>query len=337
MLVGLAQFYSDNLSPRRRRARPSARRKGSTTGSPTLRVEEGRRRRIAGPRPRNVSAVVLLALQLAADGLETVIARWTGMPGRESRGYRTTGNRGRNPSPKTPSAASCTIASISANLPDGEGGWIPAAHRPVLDTGSFRSGRSGSAAQPMSGRSSARDTGAIPLRARLSAGIVVGGSTSQTPRDGSRRISCYPAQQVSANALSARGISRVSTRRRLTELSGDVPPAQTTIERQIAYNASMRRAGGTMRDRQRLEIEARTRSHRRAVGSGDLTREAYLAERDRLKNQLQGLRGATEWETALLAGGGISPRSWQRPGQPRQRSSGTIWRRLDLSAHRGPG
>ena len=38
---------------------------------------------------------------------------------------------------------------------------------------------------------------------------------------------------------------------------------------------------------------------------GDLTRDAYLAERDRLQDRPTGLRGATEWARAMTRAAGF--------------------------------
>ena len=55
---------------------------------------------------------------------------------------------------------------------------------------------------------------------------------------------------------------------------------------------------------------------------GDLTREAYLAERERLQDRLTGLRGATEWSTSLTRAAGFLrdlPAAWQT-AKPEQRN-----------------
>jgi hypothetical protein len=55
---------------------------------------------------------------------------------------------------------------------------------------------------------------------------------------------------------------------------------------------------------------------------GDLTRDAYLAERDRLQDRFTALRGSTEWSTALREAAGLLrdlPAAWAS-ATPEQRN-----------------
>src|SRR5918998_1515670 len=76
---------------------------------------------------------LLLAFRLAAEGQsdrEVATAL-------NAAGYRTTGNRGRNLFTKDTVCVLLQNRFYLGELPDGQGGHVPAAHHPVLDTELF--------------------------------------------------------------------------------------------------------------------------------------------------------------------------------------------------------
>lgn len=127
MLVGMAQFYSDNLSAETKKGKAERKAQGLHNGLLSFGVKKNSDGQII-PDPDNYPGL-LLAFSTAAEGKsdrEVADALNIG-------GYRTTGNRGRNPFSKD------TVRHVLQNrfylgeLRDGEGGWISDAHDPVLD------------------------------------------------------------------------------------------------------------------------------------------------------------------------------------------------------------
>ena len=140
MLVGLAQFYSDNLSGETKKGKRERKAQGLYNGllpfgvtkgpeglpilDQTIRHDEGDR-----PRPIVPAAGLQFAFELAAAGKsDREIAKAL-----NAAGYRTSGNRGANLFSKDTVRRILTNRFYVGELPDGQGGWVPGRHGPLID------------------------------------------------------------------------------------------------------------------------------------------------------------------------------------------------------------
>jgi hypothetical protein len=144
MLVGLSQFYSDNLSQETKKGKAERKAQGLYNGL----LPFGLKTNSDGtpvPDPEMYPGL-LLAFQLAADGKsDRAVA-----DALTAAGYRTTGNRGRNPFTKDTVCRMLQNRFYLGELPDGNGGWIPGAHQLVLDVELFeRAAAARRASQPV--------------------------------------------------------------------------------------------------------------------------------------------------------------------------------------------
>src|SRR5215213_762541 len=139
-LAAFAQFYSDNLSAETKKGKAERKAQGLFNGL----LPFGLKTNSDGlpvPDPDTYSGLVH-AFRLAAEGksdreVATVL---------NSDGFRTTGNRGRNPFTKDTVCVLLQNRFYLGELPDGEGRHVPAAHQPVLDVELFEQAQQARAA-----------------------------------------------------------------------------------------------------------------------------------------------------------------------------------------------
>ncbi len=140
MLVGLGQFYSDNLAFETKKGKQERKRQGLYNGLLPFGVTKGTdgiptRDRTARPDPAGRTREVvpaeglLMAFELAAAGQSDLdIAKAL-----NAAGHRTSGNRGANPFSKDTVRRILTNRFYLGELPDGEGGWLPGKHDTLVD------------------------------------------------------------------------------------------------------------------------------------------------------------------------------------------------------------
>src|SRR5918995_1692158 len=130
-LAAFAQYYSDNLSTETKKGKAERKAQGLHNGLLPFGLKtnpDG----IPVPDPETYPGL-LLAFRLAAEGKsdrEVATAL-------NAAGYRTSGNRGRNPFSKDTVCVLLQNRFYLGQLPDGNGGYIPAVHQPVLDAELF--------------------------------------------------------------------------------------------------------------------------------------------------------------------------------------------------------
>ena len=144
MLVGLAQFYSDNLSWETKKGKGERKARGLHNGLLPFGTTKGP----DGLPGLDTSAwacdVASRQEIVPADGLR--LAFELAAAGKSDReiahalndaGYRTTGNRGHNPFTKDTVRTMLINRFYVGELPDGQGGWVPGKHAILIDSALF--------------------------------------------------------------------------------------------------------------------------------------------------------------------------------------------------------
>jgi hypothetical protein len=123
-----------------------------------------------------------------------------------------------------------------------------------------------------------------------------------TERKKTVRIYCYQRRQVSSCQQRSALLSVIEEQ--ITAYLKTFHLPEDVVADVVAhYEAAAEQR--TDANRQRREIESKLERIAELYAWGDLTREAYLAERDRLQDRLTGLRDATDWSTALRQAAGF--------------------------------
>jgi DNA invertase Pin-like site-specific DNA recombinase len=297
MHVGLSQFYSDNLAFETKKGKAERKAQGFYNGIVPFGLKKHTESGLPVPDPETYPGL-LLAFQLAAQGKSDRDVA----DALNTAGYRTTGNRGRNPFTKDTVCCLLKNRFYLGELPDGQGGWVPGAHQPVLDEEIFTQA---AVARRANQSGSLKVTRAHRRHSLSGLGICghCGGRLHiLTERKKTVRIYCYQRRQISSceqrSVLLSVIEEQITAYLKTFHLPKDV----------VAEVVSLYELAGEQRmdaDRQRREIESRLERMADLYAWGDLTREAYLAERGRLLDRLTGLRGTTEWSTALRQAAGF--------------------------------
>jgi len=197
MLVGLAQFYSDNLSFETRKGKAERKRQGLHNGL----VPFGATKGPGGVPTLDTVArwcnVATRAEVVPAEGLHRAFElAASGQTDREiaqalnADGYRTSGNRGQNPFTKD------TVRSILRNrfylgeLPDGNGGWLPGKHGLLIDQPLFARAESGRHANTNRAREVSTVRSPWALSGVATCGTCSASMTISHHMSGKRRIRC---------------------------------------------------------------------------------------------------------------------------------------------------
>src|SRR5215217_4167645 len=144
MLVGMAQFYSDNLSWETKKGKGERKARGLHNGLLPFGTTKGPDGLpvldkavwgcdVASRREIVPAEGLQLAFELAAAGKsDREIARAL-----NDAGYRTSGNRGPNPFTKDTVRTMLINRFYVGDLPDGQGGWVPGKHGALIDPALF--------------------------------------------------------------------------------------------------------------------------------------------------------------------------------------------------------
>ena len=289
-LAAFAQYFSDNLSIETKKGKHERKAQGLYNGMLPFGVKKNSDG-IPVPDPDSYPGL-LLAFRLAAEGKSDKVVA----DALTAAGYRTTGNRGRNPFTKD------TVRRILLNrfylgeLPDAQGGWMPGAHDPVLDDALFEEARR---TREANGRNAAK-VNRRHRRYSLSGLAVCGGCGGRlhfhTERSGRARVYCYQGRQSARCGQRSAFLDGIEAQ--IAAYLGTFHLPDETVEQVVEL---YRRASDQHDDaeRRRREIAARLGRIKELYGWGDLTREAYQSERDRLDGEFAGLRAPADMATVL--------------------------------------
>jgi site-specific DNA recombinase len=279
MLVGLAQFYSDNLSQETRKGWHERRSQGLYCGLLPFGVCKGEdgvpvpdtaERPTDGPPVRNYDGL-LLAFEEAANGrADRELARLL-----NARGYRSTGNRGPVPLTKDTVRSILTNRFYVGELPDGNGGWMPAAHAPLIPMELWQRTQAAREQNRKArlGVAPSRRVGSLSGLARC-AGCGGRVHVREAVR-GRQRVECYARAQGSYCREPSAYLDLLEAQL-AAYLAGFTIPVDYQ-ESILAYYEGMQRAYDDVGAR-RARLEARLERLKDLYGWGDITREAYLAE-----------------------------------------------------------
>jgi site-specific DNA recombinase len=283
LLASFAQYYSDNLSTETKKGKAERKAQGRYNGL----LPFGVKKNADGspvPDPKTYPGL-LLAYQWCAEGRsdrEIALAL-------NERGYRSTGNRGNNPFTKDGVRPILRNRFYLGELPDGRGGWQHGAHEALLDDSLF------AAAQVARERNlTAPSTVKVTTAARTYSlsGLVrcdhCGGRLHfNMSKAGRPRVYCYQQQQAARCAQRSTFLdcyeAQIAEHLALFTLPAD-------YRRQILALHAAERRDGDDREARRTQLEGRLARIKELFGWGDMEREVYRVERDRLQQELASLR-----------------------------------------------
>jgi DNA invertase Pin-like site-specific DNA recombinase len=291
MLVGLSQFYSDNLASETKKGKAERKAQGLYNGLLPFGLKKGPEP-IPVPDPATYPGL-LLALQLAGEGRsdrEVAEALYTA-------GYRTTGNRGPNLFTKDTVCRLLKNRFYLGELPDGNGGWMRGVHQPVLDEELFAQ------AQRARAGNRTRNSARVNQRHRLYAlsGLAVCGTCGgrlhiHTARNGRARIYCYQERQGAPCGQRSTFLDGIEDQL-AAFLATFRLPEDTIAELLTRYERLTTEQDDT--EQQQRQVAGRLERIKDLYMWGDLTREAYLTERNQLEQHLARLQTTTD-RVALL-------------------------------------
>ncbi len=290
-LAGFAQYYSDNLSFETKKGKTERKRQGLYNGLLPFGLKKNRDG-IPVPDPETYPGL-LLAFRLAAEGRsDRAVAEAL-----NAAGHRTTGNRGRNPFTRDTVRPLLQNRFYLGELPNGASGWMPGAHDPVLDVDLFDQAQVARAAN---------QSGAVKVnrlhRQHSLSGLAICGHCGgrlhiATDRRGVTRIYCYQRRQASRCGQRSAPLAAVEAQI-AAYLSGFHLPEETVARVVALYERATEERDDV--ERRRRELTNRLERTTDLYRWGDLTREAFQAERDRLQAELGTLRG-TDQRADLVA------------------------------------
>ncbi len=269
-LGAFAQYYSDNLSHETKKGKQERKRQGLYNGFLPFGVMKNDGG-IPVPNPESYPGL-LLAFQSAAEGCSdrevTDILN--------AAGYRTSGNRGANPFTKDTVRPMLLNRFYLGELPDGEGGWIPGVHKPLIPLDLFEA-----ATKTREARRRSINTLTVgnrhttySLSGLCVCGYCGGRLHIHRDRNARPRIYCYQGRQASH--------------------CGQKETFTSTFEEQLtAYIASVR-----LPDDYRQQLVEMGRANHADAGDTESRRRS-------ITNQLERLKALYEW-------GDIEPAEYQR-------------------------
>lgn len=314
-LGAFAQYYSDNLSIETKKGKHERKAQGLYNGLLPFGVKKNDDG-LPVPDPETYPGL-LRAFQAAAEGKsDREVALIL-----NAEGYRTTGNRGRNPFRKDTVRRILINRFYLGDLPDGAGGWVPGKHHPLLDADLFDAAQAARERNQTNARKVRRTLQTYALSGLAICGYCGGPLHVKSNRQGRPRLYCY-------NGGQAEPCQQPSTYLDVCEAQIQEYLASLRIpeDYQGQIMALYRQAHTEQSDHEirRHQITARLERIRELYTWGDLDRNVYREERDIL---------VADWGRGevRMTGHACSPRPrhssaicrW--PGRRRRRGSATGW------------
>lgn len=288
-LAAFAQFYSDNLSTETKKGKAERKAQGLYNGLLPFGVKKNSHG-IPVPDPQTYPGL-LLAYDAAARGssdreVATVL---------NERGYRTTGNRGRNLFTKDTVRPLLQNRFYLGELPDGDGGWRQGAHEPLLDDALFMAAQEARRRRVRNPLPVKRQAQVYSLSGHLVCGHC-GGKLHIHREKGRARVYCYRGRQGPKCAQRSTFLD-IYEAQILEYLDSFSLPEDL---REALKDVQSRSKGG-LEDlaAQRQRIETQLANCRTLFELGDISRDAYVERREELSRQRDALRDDRDWEDVL--------------------------------------
>jgi site-specific DNA recombinase len=312
-LAAFAQYYSDNLSLETKKGKAERKAQGLYNGLLPYGVKRNRAG-IPVPDPETYPGLLLAFESTTKGSSDREVAVLL-----NERGYRTSGNRGRNLFTKDTIRPLLQNRFYLGELPDGEGGWRPGAHEPLLDDALF------AAAQEARER---RATNPLPVKRQAHVYSLSGllrchhcGGNLHIHKERERaRAYCYRRRQgpkceqrsTFLDVYEAQILDYLESFSLPQDLHEALRDVQERSREGVADVAV-----------QRQRIETQLANVRTMFELGDLSRDEYLQRREQLRWRKDSLRESDEWEGILAQAAAFLsdlPAAW-RAANDAQRSA----------------
>jgi len=294
MLVGMAQFYSDNLSWETKKGKGERKARGLYNGVLPFGATKGTDG-LPAPDAQAWGCDVATRREIVpAEGLATAFdLAAAGKTDREiaqalnAAGHRTSGNRGANPFTKDSVRVILRNRFYVGELPDGAGGWVPGKHGPIADPSLF------DRAQAARARNTSRPRRVAGERSPwgLSGLAACGGCGAHITADGKRRARC--AGRTQGNGCDEPSFYASVVEDQIADLLGRFAiPTADQGRLLTAWRHHQSAAVDTVATR--LRIHHRLDRLKDLYLDGDLDRETYKARRAALADELAALPAGGE-------------------------------------------
>ncbi len=298
-LAAFAQYYSDNLASEVRKGKAERKAQGLYNGLLPFGLKKSG---VTDRTDRNDSVVpvpdpetypgLLLAFRLAAEGKsDRDVAEKL-----NAAGYRTTGNRGRNPFTKDTVCRLLQNRFYLGELPNGQGGWISGSHQAVLDPDLFAEAQRTREANQTSPAKVNHRHRRYSLSGLAMCGYCGGPLHFHTSKGGRARVYCYQARQTTA--CGQRSVFLDGIDDQVAGYLATFALPEGMVERIVELHEHAR-DNRDETERQRRDIDGRLERLKRMYEWGDLTEAAYLADRERLRTEQATLTTSTDWAAVL--------------------------------------
>lgn len=288
-LGSVNQFYSENLALEVKKGKGERKSQGLHNGLLPFGVTKGENRtlildtvhRFCDVTTRTETSPgegLVIAFQLAAAGkTDKEIARAL-----NAAGYRTSGNRGRNPFQKDSVRVFLQNRFYVGDLPDGLGGWVPGKHGALIDVDLFDAAQK--TRQAYVRRPNRVAAGASPWGLSGVATCACGGTLRAYGRTGGkRRVQC--ASRTETGECDEPTFMAEIVETQIGALLGRFIVPATDRKRLVSeWKRSQGRAGDSAGDR--LRIARRLDRLKDLYLEGDLERDSYQAQKAELQYEL---------------------------------------------------
>ena len=285
MLVGLNQFYSDNLSEETKKGKRERKRQGIYNGILPFGVtKDATSLPVLDREPRYCDIAtrteiangngLIYAFELAASGkTDREIAQAL-----NASGYRTTGNRGSNPFQKDSIRVILKNRFYVGDLPDGDG-WVPGRHSAIIDPALF------DRAQVARLRNSGRPRRVAGIRSpwSLSGLAICAACGKPVTADGNHRARCQGRTQGNGCRQPSFHQSLIDDQLSFILSNFDVPYSQR--ERLVTlWRQGQRQHGDATAMRER--VQKKLDRLKMLFVDGDLSQSEYRARKDAMTEEL---------------------------------------------------
>ena len=278
MIGAMAQFYSDNLSQETKKGWAERKAQGLYCGLLPFGASKGEDS-VPVPHPETYPGLIL-AFKLAAQGESyREIAQALNL-----RGYRTAGNMGNRPFSKD------TVAGIVKNrfyigeLPNGNGTWIKAKHKPFIEPGLF------DAVQEMRHRRNHKKNtinakaNTYSLSTLLRSNIC--GSSIRMHKNPKGEIRTYCAGRALGFGCHCQGTFLCNYEKQLHNYLNEFVVPQNYQDQILFDQKKVIDTHDNIRNRKKI-LESKLQRTKELYTWGHISKREYLAEHNSIKNELQ--------------------------------------------------